>query len=104
MESRTFRRPALCPACGAPGLYVYDIKGPIDKDGERFIEVSYSFRCEICGHEDAGRLLVPLEAIYRLRHIMLPDVMAVVERMKVMSEVGPLSARLGAQGEAQGQA
>lgn len=104
MELRSVRRPALCPACGAPGIYVYDIKGPLEKDGDRFVEVSYSFKCEICGHEESGKMLIQLDAIYRLRHLLVPEALAVVERVKVLSDVVPLSAGLKAETEAQGQA
>ncbi len=107
MELRSVRRPALCPACGAPGVYVYEIRGPVEKDRDRFVEFSYSFRCEICGHEESGKMLIQLDAIYRLRHLLVPEAMAAVEKVKVLSDVVSLSAGVRAETEAteaQGQA
>jgi len=100
VESRSVRRPALCPACGAPGFYSYELKGPVDREGNRLLEISYSFKCEVCGYEDSGGLYIPLDAVYRIRHLLVPEALALVERVKVITDVAPLGVKAGSEASA----
>ncbi len=87
MEPRTIQRPALCPSCGVPGTYRYTIEGPVDRDGERYVRITYSFTCEVCGYRDAGELYVPLEGLHRMRYLLIPEVMAYLERVRLAAQI-----------------
>ncbi|MGC9113246.1 hypothetical protein [Acidilobus sp.] len=98
METRSIVRPAVCPSCGALGEYHYEVSGPVVRDGQAFIEVKHHFRCEACGHVEEGTVYVPLEGLYRLRYLLVPEAMAVVEKAKLVSELSPEVKGLAAAG------
>jgi hypothetical protein len=100
LETRAIERPAVCSSCGAPGTYSYVVSGPVNRDGDTFIEVKYHFKCEVCGHTEEGTVYVPLEGLYRLRYLLVPEAMAVIERAKVLTEVSLLDIKAKAEARA----
>ena len=87
MEPRKLTRPSLCPSCGAPGYTDYVLEAPVERGGGRYVRVTYSFRCDVCGYSDAGELLVPLDGLYRMRYLLTPEAAAYVERAMTLAHV-----------------
>jgi len=43
---------------------------------------------------------IPLDAVYRIRHLLVPEALALVERVKVITDVAPLGVKAGAEASA----
>lgn len=87
MEEKRIARPAVCPACGAPGTYEFYVAGPVEEGGQKFVIIRHHFKCDICGHAEDGAVHVPLEALYRVRYLLVPEALAVVEKAKLVSDL-----------------
>jgi len=85
------RGEALCPKCGSIGIYEYVLEGPFEassKEKSDIIEISYTFRCLVCGYRERKKILVSLQGLYPLRHLLNPEVKVFLEKVYLLSKEG----------------
>lgn len=87
MKKDRITETGICPNCGGPTDYIYEIEGPIIKDDEPFIEIKYSVKCKLCGFEDTKSMYISINGLYPLRYLLTPRMRLVLERIKILSDI-----------------
>ncbi|MDP8002646.1 MAG: hypothetical protein ACP5I6_05285 [Caldisphaera sp.] len=87
MVDQKITEPGICPYCGAPTDFHYEIEGPIIKDDEPFVEITYQVSCSMCGYNDKKSIYIPLSSLYMLRYMLTPKSRIALERIKILTDI-----------------
>ncbi|MFP3143871.1 MAG: hypothetical protein RXQ93_02485 [Caldisphaera sp.] len=77
----------ICPYCNAPTDYKYEIDGPIMKDNEPYVEISYQVNCTLCGFNESRTIYIPLSGLYVLRYMLTPRSRIALEKIKILTDI-----------------